>query len=291
MVITVASGKGGTGKTTFAVNLALSMAASERVQFVDCDVEAPNAHLFLKPSIDRYRDVTLPVPEVDGERCTRCELCAERCAFNALAVLGEQVLIYRELCHGCGGCARFCPEQAITEVPRRVGEVVVGSAYGMDFVQGQLDIGQPLSPPVIRAAKQEITDGRLVIIDAAPGTACPMVEALRGSDFCLLVTEPTPFGHNDLALAVEVTRQLGVPAAVVLNRSDLGDGRAIAGLCRQYGLTLLMRTPYDRRLAQLHAGGTPAVQVLPAWKERFAQLGHRLLAHAGQRQGAGPCTS
>jgi MinD superfamily P-loop ATPase len=278
VVIAIASGKGGTGKTTVAVNLALSVPGA---QYLDCDVEEPNGHLFLRPELTERRPVTLPVPRIDEETCTLCGRCAEACEYHALAVSKKRVLVFPALCHGCGVCSYVCPEPgAIEEVERRVGEVAIGRApagNGSDlaFVQGTLDVGEAMAVPVIKAVRGEAEPGRTVILDAAPGTACPMVQTVRGADYCLLVTEPTPFGLNDLELAVGVARELGVPCGVVLNRCDIGDD-AVAGYCRAESIPVLLEIPFDRALAVAYSQGVPWVEASPAYRERFQSL-HRAI--------------
>ncbi len=271
MNLVIASGKGGTGKTTVAVNLALVLQEENKVQLLDCDVEEPNAHLFLKPEMHMSKTVGIPVPEVDRERCSYCGLCAEICAFNSLAVIKENVLIFAELCHGCGGCAYFCPEQAITEVDRAIGVIESGTAYGMDFVHGRLNPGEAMSPPLICAVKERIDPDVLTIIDAPPGTSCPVVNAVKGCDFCLLVTEPTPFGLNDLDLAFQMVDKLGIPAGVVINRCDIGDGR-VEEYCRNLGLPVLLQIPWDRELAALYARGEAVALSRPDWRKPFREL-------------------
>lgn len=226
MIISVASGKGGTGKTTIAVNLALSI---DNVQFLDCDVEEPNAHIFLKPQIKEQKKAYIPVPEIDESKCVYCGKCAKVCVYNAIAVLSGQegkkgtTLVFAHLCHGCGACSALCPEKAIKEVNREIGVVELGDCGKIDFAHGMLNIGEAMSPPLIRQVKDEINLKKTVIIDAPPGTSCPVVASVKGSDFCVLVTEPTPFGLNDLILAVEVLRKIKIPFGVVVNRADLGN--------------------------------------------------------------------
>lgn len=274
MVIAVASGKGGTGKTTVSVGFAI---VTGRCQFLDCDVEEPNAHLFLKPRITKTEVVTLPVPQIDHNRCTLCGRCAEACQFHAIATMGKQALVFPELCHGCGACTLACPEDAITEIPRQVGVVESGKAAKIDFVHGRLNIGEPMATPVIRAVKDHLESEQLTIIDASPGTACPVVEAVKGSDFCLLVTEPTPFGLSDLRLAVEVMEKLNLPCGVIINRAGEGD-EATEEFCRSQGLPLLGRIPFDRCIAEAYAHGTHPVYTVPTLGRQLEGILDRALA-------------
>ena len=268
MIISVASGKGGTGKTTVAVNLALSMA---NVQFLDCDVEEPNAHLFIKPRIDNRVSVSIPVPHIDKAKCNFCGRCAEVCAYNAVAVLKQDVLVFPELCHGCGACSYLCAQKAIKEVNKEIGVVEIGKRENLQFVHGRLNIGQAMSPPLIRAVKQYLNPTRTAIIDVPPGTSCPVIEAVKGSNFCILVTEPTPFGLYDLTLAVEVLRKLKIPFGVVINRSDLGD-KKVDGYCRKEHIPVLMRIPFKKEIASAYARGQIIVEVFPEYKKGFKKL-------------------
>ena len=268
--LVIASGKGGTGKTTVAVNLALSL-QEKNIQLLDCDVEEPNAHLFLKPVIVSSAEVGIPVPEIDLAKCSFCGRCAEVCAFNALAVFQDQVMVLAELCHGCGSCAYLCPEKAIREVDRPIGVVERGTAGVLQFIHGVLNPGEAMSPPLINAVKKLIMPESITIIDAPPGTSCPVVSAISGCDFCLLVTEPTPFGLNDLDLAYQMVSRLGIPAGVVINRCDIGDD-GVEKYCREKGLPLLQKIPFDLEMARLYARGEPAALHLPAWRRRFCEL-------------------
>jgi MinD superfamily P-loop ATPase len=270
MIISVASGKGGTGKTLVATSLALSLEKGT-VQLLDCDVEEPDAHLLLRPSLDSARPVMLPVPKVDETRCTFCGHCSEVCAFNAIAVMGRTVLLLPELCHGCGACAYLCPEDAITEEGREVGTIEVGMAGNVRFAQGRLAIGEAMPVPVIRAVKALADTSTAVIIDAPPGTGCPVVEAVRGSDFCLLVTEPTPFGLHDLTLAVELMHDLAIPCAVIVNRDAPGDD-GVERYCAEQGVPVLLRVPFDRRIAELYCRGLTLAEGMPEWKGAFRDL-------------------
>jgi len=275
MRIAIASGKGGTGKTTVAVNLAVVLADSGlAVQYLDCDVEEPNGHIFLKPEITSTQTVGIPIPVVDAEKCTGCRKCAEVCQYHAIAVL-KKALVFPELCHGCGGCALVCPAGAIREENRPIGVVETGQADGVAFVQGRLNVGEPMAPPLIRAVqKRTIADG-VAIFDAPPGTSCPVVTTARDADFVLLVTEPTPFGLNDLRLAVEMIRQLGVRYGVVINRADSGDGR-VRDFCLAENIPVLLEIPDDRRVAEAYSRGQMTVRVLPEWHELLLKLWHRI---------------
>jgi MinD superfamily P-loop ATPase len=274
MRIAVASGKGGTGKTTIAVNLALSLVEREPVQFIDCDVEEPNAHIFLKPRIERVRSVEKLLPEVDESLCNQCGECAKTCEFNAIAVIGKKVLVYNDLCHGCGLCTMVCPTGAIREIPHELGVVEAGEARGFPFAQGLLNVGEAMATPIIHALKEDIDQQYLTILDAPPGTGCPTIAALHGADVALLVTEPTPFGLHDLKAAVGVARSLGVSIAVVINRNGIGDDQ-VERYCEQEGLPIPLRIPFDREIAALYSEGIPLVDAVPWWKERFLALyGH-----------------
>lgn len=268
MIISIASGKGGTGKTTVATNMALSL---KNVQLLDCDVEEPNAHIFLQPEIKKQMSVYTSVPTVDETKCDYCGKCAEFCEFNALAVLKNKIMLFPELCHGCGGCSIVCPKNAIAEEDRTVGVVKKGVARDIEFVYGELNIGEPMAIPVIRGVKNEIDNDKTVIIDASPGTSCPVIAAVYGSDYCILVTEPTPFGLHDLKLAVEVLRKMEIPFGVIINREGIGDQK-VQEYCREEGIPILLTIPTDRRIAELYSRGVPFVLEMPGWKEKFLEL-------------------
>jgi len=268
MIIAVASGKGGTGKTTVAASLALSAAEKGPVQYLDCDVEEPNGHLLLHPEWRQSRPVTVFVPVIAREKCNYCGRCAQICAFHALAVLPEEVLVFPELCHGCGGCRYFCRQEAITEGKREIGRLEKGLAGSIQFVHGRLRIGEAMSTPLIEAVKENAAPDILTVIDAPPGTSCPVIKTVTGADFCLLVTEPTPFGLHDLALAVKMVRELAVPCGVVINRSGKWD-HLIEEYCRREQVPLLFRLPADREVAAAYSRGIPAVAARPEWKTRF----------------------
>jgi len=282
MIISVASGKGGTGKTLVATSLALSLKDRDRVQLLDCDVEEPNDHVFLKPAITRSEIVTIPVPKVDEGKCTYCGKCAEVCAYNAIAVLGEHVLTFSQLCHGCGACSYLCPEKAISEEGRDAGVVEWGNSDGVEFAHGKLTIGEAMAPPIIRKVKEQVNNDGIVIIDVPPGTSCPVVEAVKDSDFCLLVTEPTPFGLNDLALAVETVRELNIPCGIVLNRTGVGDGK-VEEYCQKEDIPILLTIPLDAGIASLYSKGITLVEGMPQWKVSFLELSDKIKEIVNER--------
>ncbi len=271
MIISVASGKGGTGKTLVATSLALSLIDNHKIQLLDCDVEEPNANILLHLALSQRKRVYVPIPRVDETNCTYCGKCAEICAYNALAVIKEKVLVFPEMCHGCGACSYLCPESAITEEGREVGVVERGDSGNLELIQGKINVGEAMAPPVIREVKKYIEPANIVIIDVPPGTSCPVVEAVEGSDFCLLVTEPTPFGLNDLLLAVEVVRKLGISCGVVVNRVGIG-GEEVEQYCLREGIPILSRIPLDRNIARLYSEGIPLVKGIPRWREAFLRL-------------------
>ncbi|MDD4941126.1 MAG: ATP-binding protein [Candidatus Omnitrophica bacterium] len=274
MIISVASGKGGTGKTTIAVNLALSL---KNIQLLDCDVEEPNAHLFLNPHFTDAKKAYIPVPEVDEAKCVYCGVCREVCAYNAIAVLPARtdkkgsILIFPFLCHGCGACSLLCPQKAIREVNKEIGVVEIGAKGDLQFVHGRLNIGEAMSPPLIRQVKNYIDPARVTIIDAPPGTSCPVITSIKASDFCILVTEPTPFGLNDLVLAVEVVRTLGIPFGVVINRADIGDGK-VEEYCSREHIPVLMKIPFSKEIAVSYSEGVPIIEKDPSYRDKFLAL-------------------
>ena len=281
MKLAIASGKGGTGKTTVAVSLALSLAsAAVPPLFLDCDVEEPNAALFLRPEMMARRDVGLLIPVVDTARCTACGRCAEVCEYHAITVIGKQVLVFPELCHGCGSCPRQCPEGAIHETLNVMGTLEKGLAGAVEFFQGTLNVGEAMAVPVIRQLKQwamqsDVGD-RPVILDAPPGASCPVVETMRGADAVLLVTEPTPFGLHDLRVAVQVARdELGLPVAVIVNRDGVGDA-GVDAYCAAEGLPILLRIPLERAIAEGIANGASLIDIRPAYRDRLGALWEQL---------------
>lgn len=271
--IAVASGKGGTGKTLVAINLALAVGAD---QLLDCDVEEPNDHIFLNPVNNLSEKVEILVPEIDESKCSYCRKCAEFCQYNALFVVGMTAMVFNELCHSCGGCKLICPEQAIIETQREIGEILIGEAQGIELVYGTLNVGEALAVPMISAVKGKSKSEGLVILDSPPGSACPVVESVLGSDYCIMVTEPTPFGLHDLKVAVEVVRQLDIPMGVLVNFAGIGD-REVYDFCEETGIPIIMEIPYDRRIAELYSRGIPFTVEMPEWRQRFQRLLKKLL--------------
>ncbi len=273
MIISIASGKGGTGKTTVATNMAVSLGGD--VQLLDCDVEEPNAYLFIHPVINEVKTISTPVPEVDMEKCNLCGKCGEICQFKAIVVIGETVLPFPEMCHSCGGCMEVCPEKAITETGRELGVIELGSRNGLEFIHGKLRVGEAMSPPLIRKVREYARPGALTIIDAPPGTSCPVIASMKGADFVLLVTEPTPFGLNDLKLAVGAVNILGIPCGLVINRSDMGNDK-VKIYAEKENLPILMEIPFDRKIAEAYSRGEMIVEVMPEWKGKFLKLYHQV---------------
>jgi MinD superfamily P-loop ATPase len=272
MKIAVASGKGGTGKTTIATNLAyLASHDGESVAFIDCDVEEPNGHLFLKPLVTSSLPAGRTRPAVDEGKCTNCGLCGEICQYSAIVCIGGKVLVFPELCHACGGCVLVCRPGAITEVLRETGRIEAGSAGAVGFVRGLLNVGEAMSEPLVRQVKAAAPTAGLVIVDSPPGTSCPVIESVRGADFVLLVTEPTPFGLHDLKLAVAMVRALRLPFGVVINRADVGDDRTLA-YCRAEGIEVLAEIPEDRSVAEAYSRGLLACDAVPAFRAHILRL-------------------
>jgi MinD superfamily P-loop ATPase len=271
MKIAVASGKGGTGKTLVAVSLACSLAPEDTTVLLDCDVEAPNAHLFVQPTLGEPVQVSKRIPVVDEQRCTGCGACSDACEFGAIARIGDRVMVFDELCHGCGRCGLVCPSDAIEEADHPLGTIERGCAGPLAFGHGRLHIGEAMASPIIAELKDGTPEHDWVILDAPPGTACPVVTTLHGVDAVLLVTEPTPFGLHDLRAAVEVIRTLHLPAGVVINRDGTGDDD-VERFCGNEGLPVFLRIPFDRRIAETGADARILVDALPEWRSRFVEL-------------------
>jgi len=268
LILTVASGKGGTGKTTVAVNMALSL---ENVQLLDCDVEEPNSHILLQPKINETKPVYTKVPVVSEELCDYCGKCSKFCAYNALFVAPKTVMVFPELCHNCGGCSLVCPKNAITEKERQIGAIKKGESKGVEIVYGELNVGEAMAVPLIRAVKNQMKSNKNVIIDAPPGTACSLVASVHKTDYCILVTEPTPFGLHDLKITVQVLKDLGVPMGVIINRAGLGD-RKVYEYCKKENIPLLLEIPFSKKIAELYSRGVPFVEKMPEWKEKFLEV-------------------
>ncbi len=278
MIVTVASGKGGTGKTSVAVNMALSVG---EVQLLDCDVEEPNAHLLLHPNFGRIEPVYTLVPFVNEELCNQCGECSRFCQYNALFTSSEKVIVFPDLCHSCGGCALVCPKEAITEKKHRIGKLKFGSVADLELVSGELEIGKPMAVPVIKAIKSQIKEGKTVILDSPPGASCPFIETVRDSDFCVLVTEPTPFGLHDLKITVQVLRNVTIPFGVIINRADIGYTKAHE-YCRTENIPILLEIPYRRRIAELYSRGIPFSLEMVEWKAKFQTLHNEIKRLVGK---------
>jgi len=267
MIVSVASGKGGTGKTTIAVNLALSLG---KVQLLDCDVEEPNAHLFLKPEIKQKKKVFLKIPKIDKKLCNYCGKCSRFCQYNAIAVMKDMAMIFPELCHSCGGCSLICPQKAIKEVNREIGVVEVGRVDKIDFVQGRLNIGEAMATPLVKAVKEEIKE-KDAIIDCPPGATCPVIESVRDSDYCILVAEPTPFGLHDFKIAVEILEKMRIPHGAVINRDGIGDVK-IYEYCERKKIPILLKIPDDRYIAELYSMGVPFTKEMKEYEQMFRDM-------------------
>ena len=272
MKISVASGKGGTGKTSVSVNLALSIG---EVQFLDCDVEEPNADLLLHTKLQKTASVYTKIPVINRKLCNFCGDCAKFCKFNALFVSSDRTLVFPELCHSCGGCIEVCPQNAITETEYPIGKLKFGSLDSIDLVYGELDVGKPMSVPIIRAVKKQMKKYGTVILDSPPGASCPVVETVKDSDFCILVTEPTPFGLHDLKIAIDVLEKLSIPNGVIVNRAGIGD-RKTYDFCKKKKIPILLEIPYSKKIAELYSRGIPFSQEMPEWKEKFRNLFNKI---------------
>jgi len=275
VIISIASGKGGTGKTTVAVNLVLAI--ENGVQLLDCDAEEPNAHIFIRPKITEKKSVFVPMPEVDRAKCNLCGKCTQICAYNAIVIVKGKLLIFPELCHGCGACSYLCPQNAIREVNKEIGYLEIGNKNELDFVHGKLNIGEILVTFVIKEIKKLKNQNKTVIIDCPPGTSCPMITAVKDSDYCILVTEPTPFGLNDLILAVGVLRKLNIPFGVVINRSDLGN-KNVENYCQKENIRILAKIPFSKEIAVAYSKGITIIDSLPSYKRLFQEMFDNIVA-------------
>ncbi|HSA06925.1 MAG TPA: ATP-binding protein [Candidatus Gastranaerophilales bacterium] len=272
MKIAIASGKGGTGKSTVATNFAYLLSKIYKdVCLLDCDVEEPNCHIFLKPYFNEIEKIYVETPVIDVEKCVKCGKCAEVCQFNALAFVKEKVLVFQELCHGCGSCVLTCPVNAIGEKGREVGVIEKGVGCGFDFIHGKLRIGEAMSPPLIKAVKKAGQEHNLQILDCPPGTSCPAIAAVYGADYVFMVTEPTPFGLYDLNLGVEVLRKIGLPFGIIINRSGEND-KLIEDYAKTQKINILTKIADDRKIAECYSGGELVLRALPEYKEAFQPL-------------------
>lgn len=270
--IAIASGKGGTGKTTIATNLATSLAASGfQVTYADCDVEEPNGHIFLKPEMSKSEKISKPVPNVNEMRCKLCGLCSEICAFSAIIPVKNKVLVFENLCHSCGGCSLVCPRGAISETGHFIGVIESGRSNGVGFIHGKLDIGRIATPPLIKEIKLRIPENQIAILDLPPGTSCPVIEGVKGCDHVLLVTEPTPFGLNDLKLTVEMARELKLDFSVLINRFDIGDGETVE-YCKNQKISIMMEIPDDTEIAKSYSRGVMFSQINPEFAKSMVSL-------------------
>lgn len=282
LTIAVASGKGGTGKTTVSASLACAAAdAGYKASYLDCDVEEPNGHLFLRPSINHSHLVGIPVPVVDPEKCVACGSCGEICQYSAIVCINKNVLTFDKMCHGCGGCSLVCPTGAITEKSRDIGVVETGSSGKVRFCHGKLNVGEALSPPLIKAVRSTGQDGGLSIIDASPGASCPVIAAIKSVDYVLLVTEPTPFGINDLEIAVDMVKELHIPHAVVVNRC-VPEYTLARDFCRGKNIRILAEIPDDRRVAEAYSRGELPYSAVPGYRELFEGLLNDVMKEARQ---------
>ncbi|TDQ00020.1 MinD superfamily P-loop ATPase [Halanaerobium saccharolyticum] len=269
--LSILSGKGGTGKTTLAVNLALAL---ENVQLLDADVEEPNDYLFISPEIEskETESVMRLIPEVNDDKCTACRKCVDFCEYNALAMMLDNVLVFEEVCHSCGGCKIVCPEDAITEKEKELGKLRHDSLSNLDFWQGELNTKEEKAVPVIEKLKTKIDRDKKVIIDSPPGTTCPTIEAITDTDFTIVVTEPSPFGLHDLKMVIEMLNEIEQPFAVVINRAEADSDYLIEDYCQEEGIKIMLKIPFSRKIAELYSEGIPFVDKLEGWDEKLQQL-------------------
>jgi MinD superfamily P-loop ATPase len=286
MIISVVSGQGGTGKTLVATGLALSLKNEKSVQFLDCDVEKPNAHVFLKPTFRRRETVSIPVPKLNEEKCTYCGKCGTVCAYNAIVAFAKNVLIFPELCHGCGACSYHCPREAITEERREIGVIESGSSGNLLFAHGRLAVGEVMVLPIIKKLKEKARRKGIVIIDVPAGTSSPVVASVKDSDFCILVTEPTLIGLSTLARAVKTLKRLDIPCGAVLNFTGAGDGQ-VEEYCRKENVPILLTIPMDTGIAHLYSRGITLVKGRPSWQKKFIGLLDKVRKIASERD-SGP---
>ncbi|MCK9560685.1 MAG: ATP-binding protein [Candidatus Marinimicrobia bacterium] len=279
MIIAIASGKGGTGKTTVAVNLAYAFDCE--IQLLDCDVEEPNAQLFLKGAPLATEEVAIPVPQIDESLCDGCGECSRFCEYNAIVSFGTKPLVFADMCHGCGGCMKVCPRRAIREIDNRIGVIETFRAGKISLIQGRLDVGAAMAPPLIRAVKRKIDHKTPAILDAPPGTSCPVITTLRETDFVALVTEPTPFGLNDLILTVEAVREMHLPFGIIINRAGSGDER-VNSYCDRENIPILAEIPDSRQIAEAYSRGELIGQVFPEYRRLFVTIINNIITRSNR---------
>ena len=281
--LSILSGKGGTGKTTLAVNLALAL---DNVQLLDADVEEPNDYLFISPKIEKkeMESVMRLIPEVDDDKCTACRKCVDFCEYNALAMMLDNVLVFEEVCHSCGGCKIVCPENAITEKEKELGKLRHDNLLDLDFWQGELNTGEEKTVPVIEKLKTKINRNKKVIIDSPPGTTCPTIEAITDTDFTVVVTEPSSFGLHDLKMVVEMLNEIKQPFAVIINRAEADSDYLIEDFCKKNKIKVLMKIPFSRKIAELYSNGKPFVNQIEGWEAKFKELYNLIKEEAGKHE-------
>ncbi len=286
MRIAVASGKGGTGKTTLATSMAVTLAQDHAVWLVDCDVEAPNAHLFLNPTFNQKSDAVIRIPKIDTQICTSCGICVQVCQFHALAKIDKTIMVFPQLCHGCGSCTINCPQKAITEIPNPIGTLESGTAMaGVQFSRGTLTISEPMPTPVIRQLKQSIKPDRqtIVIFDAPPGASCSVVETLRGVDFALLVAEPSPFGIHDLNQILGIVNEMKIPVGVVINRVGMA-GSQLEDFLKARKIPVLLRIPFSKKLARAIASGALLIDAMPEYNHQIRAMVEEIFASGTKKR-------
>ena len=272
MIISVLSGKGGTGKTLISVNLA---SALDNALYLDCDVEEPNGFIFLKPEVTEREAVNVKSPVINVDKCLACGQCVRACQYNALALVKEKVIVFPKICHSCGTCLLVCPAECMEEKDREIGVVEGGTAGNLTCYQGKLNVGEPITVPIIKQLKKKINPGKNIVLDCPPGSSCSVVNSIEGSDYCLLVTEPTPFGFHDLQIAVGLVRQMGIPLGVVLNKSQAGSN-IIIEYCQKERIKLLGAIPFSQDIAKIYSQGNLLTAQGHYWKCYFADLAYRI---------------
>lgn len=285
MKIAVLSGKGGTGKTFISVNLAC---ASESVQssfqtvYVDCDVEEPNGHLFLKPSNTEKRAVSVTVPEVDAEKCSACRKCVDFCKYNALAYVRDRLLIFNEVCHSCEGCIILCPVKALNRREREIGTIEDGLSDNLKVLTGCLNTGEVSGVPIIKELIKQLPESGNVIIDCPPGSACIVMESIQKADYCMLVAEPTLFGVHNLSMVYELVKLFDKPVGVVLNKYMLGEENPSEQFCKDNHINIIEKIPFDAELGTLNSNGLVAVRESMHYKELFQKMFNKLEKEVAQ---------